>query len=273
MLTTGSVFANEFRIVRPLAEGGMGAVFVVEQLSTGKERALKVMRPGMVNDATMRARFAREARVGAQIESDHVVEVVSAGVDEATNVPWLAMELLRGEHLGDALTRKGHFSLAMVKELFRQLGHALASAHRKGIVHRDLKPENIFLSHSRRHDESSVVKILDFGIARMMQESRATGATLGGLGTPLWMAPEQTHGGNITPATDVWALGLIAFNLLTGRSYWRSAQGDAALPVILTELWRIGIPTGHPRRRRSARGYRALSPRSSTLRGSFQALP
>src|SRR3954462_4795089 len=106
-LAADAIFATDYKVVRPLSEGGMGAVYVVEQLSTGKQRALKLMHPRFVADPRSRARFVQEARVAAKIESDHVVEVVSAGVDDATDVPWLAMELLRGETLADAMGRRG----------------------------------------------------------------------------------------------------------------------------------------------------------------------
>jgi serine/threonine protein kinase len=236
-LAPGSVFAGDFEVVRLLADGGMGSVYVVEQRSTGKRRALKVMHPRMLHDPTLRERFTQEARLGAKIASDHVVEVVGAGVDAETGIPWMAMELLQGRDLSVALAERGAFSLAEAKDILRQVGHALSRAHRLGIVHRDLKPENLFLADTRHEGVGAMVKILDFGIAKVMQETRATGATIGGLGTPLWMAPEQTHGGKITPATDVWALGLIGFALLAGRSYWRCAADDVPLTVVLTEMF------------------------------------
>ncbi|MBK6532315.1 MAG: protein kinase [Deltaproteobacteria bacterium] len=236
-LAPGSVFAGDFEVIRLLADGGMGSVYVVEQRSTGKRRALKVMHPRMLHDPTLRERFTQEARLGAKIASDHVVEVVGAGVDAETGIPWMAMELLQGRDLSAALAERGAFSLLEAKGILRQVGHALSRAHRQGIVHRDLKPENLFLADTKHEGAGAMVKILDFGIAKVMQETRATGATIGGLGTPLWMAPEQTHGGKITPATDVWALGLIGFALLAGRSYWRCGADDVPLTVVLTEMF------------------------------------
>src|SRR5579884_198667 len=144
-LPPGAVFARDFRIVRPLAEGGMGAVYVAEQVSTGKVRALKVMHPQLAADARSRERFTQEARVGARIASDHVVEILGAGVDEATGTPWLAMELLEGEDLATLMKRRGSFSPAEVWALLDQLGQALTAAHAAGVVHRDLKPENLFI--------------------------------------------------------------------------------------------------------------------------------
>ena len=145
-LTPGMVFARDFRVVRHLSAGGMGAVYVVEQISTQRPRALKIMLPELVREPKARERFMQEATVSARIRSDHIVEVVGAGVDDETGTPWMAMELLEGEELADTMRRRGTLPPVEVMEVFRQLCHALAAAHRKGIVHRDLKPENVLLS-------------------------------------------------------------------------------------------------------------------------------
>ncbi|WP_437775428.1 protein kinase domain-containing protein [Sorangium sp. So ce1097] len=228
---------GEFRIVRPLSAGGMGAVYVAEQASTGKLRALKLMHPQLCADVRLRERFEQEARVGALVESDHVVQVIGAGVDQASGVPWIAMELLDGEDLSVRLRRCGLLSPQDTYEIFRQLCHALGAAHRAGVVHRDMKPQNIFLAKRSSATAPWSVKVLDFGIARVAAEAN-TMATAS-LGTPLWMAPEQTEArGQIAPATDVWALGLIAFVMLTGRMYWRAANDPmgTAMPVLLREI-------------------------------------
>jgi formylglycine-generating enzyme required for sulfatase activity/tRNA A-37 threonylcarbamoyl transferase component Bud32 len=232
-LEVGSLFGKDFRIVRPLRAGGMGAVYVVEQISTGKQRALKVMAPALAADPATRERFVLEARAGSRIESDHVVEVVTAGIDEGTGAPFLVMELLRGEELADAAARLGPMPLGDVAEVLSQIGHALEQAHTQGIVHRDLKPENVFLATSRRRDVAFTAKILDFGIAKLVEDSLQKTGTQP-LGTPLFMAPEQTERrGPIRPATDVWALGLIAFKLLAGRDYWKA---DGSLAMLLREI-------------------------------------
>ncbi len=225
-LTVGSVFGGDFRVVRRLSEGGMGAVWIAEQLSTGKERALKVMHAELVIDAKLRERFVQEAKVGAKIESDHIVEVVAAGVDAQTGMPWLAMELLKGEPLAERWAR-GPIDRATLGEVFGQLGHALGAAHDAGIVHRDLKPDNIFLATPRRSGVPFMLKVLDFGIAKLVLESHTKQTQ--SIGTPMWMAPEQSEIGKaIRPATDVWALGLIAYALLTGRSYWHAVNTEGA---------------------------------------------
>ncbi|HRH00979.1 MAG TPA: serine/threonine-protein kinase, partial [Polyangiaceae bacterium] len=223
-LAEGTLFAAEFRVVRRLASGGMGAVYLAEQLSTGRQRALKLMHFGMASSPELREKFTLEARVGARIASEHVVEVVGAGVDAATGTPWLAMELLVGDDLAATVRRHGPFTLAESAAILGQVCHALGAAHAAGIVHRDLKPENVFLAHSKRAQEAHTVKVLDFGIAKLLEEARAN---TGAIGSPLWMAPEQTErSADISPATDVWALGLLAFHMLTGRPFWLSARGD-----------------------------------------------
>ncbi|MBM4363132.1 MAG: serine/threonine protein kinase, partial [Deltaproteobacteria bacterium] len=235
-LTPGTLFAGDFEIVRLLAEGGMGSVYVALQRSTGKERALKILQSSLAADARVRERFEREARAGSQVDSEHVVEVVGAGIDAATGTPWLAMELLRGEDLGTHIERRGPLPLPDALEVLRQLCHGLSAAHATGLVHRDLKPENVYLAASRHVGVPFTVKLLDFGIAKVVRETRHD--VTDAVGTPTWMAPEQTEAGRpISPATDVWALGLIAYALLTARPYWRAANSpDSSAMAILREV-------------------------------------
>ena len=242
-LTPGTLFARDFRIVAPLGHGGMGTVYVAEQLSTGKRRALKLMHPTLVTEAEHRERFVREARVGSRIASEHVVEVQAAGVDEATGLPYIAMELLEGETLQAYVKRREFLPPAEAHLVFSQLCHAMMAAHAAGIVHRDLKPENVFLSLSRRAGGPPfVVKVLDFGIAKLAAEAGTRGTT-GAMGSPLWMAPEQTERGAITAAADVWALGLIAYFALTGTVFWRAARDpQTTVAQVLREIVLEPIP-------------------------------
>jgi len=239
------VFGRDFQVIRALKSGGMGAVYIAMQLSTGKQRALKVMNPELAQDQATRDRFVLEARAASQIDSDHVVEVVTAGVDEESGAPYLVMELLRGEELHDAQERLGPLPVGDVAEVLSQVGHALERAHAMGIVHRDLKPQNIFLAASRRKDALFTAKILDFGIAKMVADNQKTSTQP--LGSPLFMSPEQTdRKGRISPATDVWSLGLITFRLLTGQDFWREAQ---SLPMLLREIVMDPIPFASERAR------------------------
>jgi serine/threonine protein kinase len=226
-LATGQIVAGDYRVEKPLSAGGMGAVYIVTQINTNRRRALKVMHPELAAHPKFRERFRQEAQVGASIHSDHVVEVVDAGVDTGTNMPYLAMELLDGADLADTVAQYGPLGRDQIATLYDQLCHALAAAHHVGVVHRDLKPENLFLARARRADLSFTLKILDFGIAKMVAEARTGRTATQSIGSPMWMAPEQTVAGStITPQTDIWPLGLIAFFLLTGRPFWRSANTE-----------------------------------------------
>ncbi len=220
-LAPGSTFARDFRVGRLLAEGATGAVYLVAQLSTGQRRALKVLPPQLVASAQHRERFLREARVGAQIGSGHVVEVSAAGVDDATGIPWLAMEMLDGDDLAKLVERWGALPPSQVRDIFDQLADALGRAHAAGIVHGALAPAKLFVAAARPEAMPFTVKVLDFGLAAVVAaHDTATTRT-----APLWTAPEQAlQGAALRPATDVWPLGLIAFHCLTGRPYWRAAN-------------------------------------------------
>ena len=236
----GTVVGNDYMVVRPLNRGSMGALYVAEQLSTASLRALKILRREYVSNPTLYKRFEREAQVAARIPSEHVAQTIAAGVDRKLDVPWIAMELLEGQTLRDHVDELGPMPKEQVKDHLEQLCHALAAAHKLGIVHRDLKPANVFLSEAKRVGAQRVVKVLDFGIARILAES----VTLQGapLGTASWMAPEQTTGDPSTTATDVWALGLLAFYMLTGRSFWRASQKPDNDVAVMREILHDPIP-------------------------------
>jgi len=247
-LTPGTVIGGEYEVVRELARGGMGALYVARHRGSDQLRALKTMHARYVTDPMMRARFAREARVSAQVASDHAVEVFGAGVDDTLNIPWMAMELLDGEDLSRLVERRGPMSPAETAAVMAQLGHCLGAAHRAGIVHRDLKPANVFLAVSRRQGDAFTVKVLDFGIAKFL--NLATGnATTSSIGSPLWMAPGQTNPETpISPATDVWALALLAFFLLTGRVFWMTpTYANANVAALLGELLMLPLPSASAR--------------------------
>ncbi len=225
MLTPGSLFAGRYRIERAIAKGGMGAVYEVVHLETDRVRALKVMHDGALESPELRQRFRREARVTSKIESEFIVEVFDAGIDDESGVPFLVMEMLRGEDLGQRLKRAGRFSAADTVTYLSQTARALDKTHAAAIVHRDLKPANLFLT--TREDGSPRVKILDFGIAKLVAEGETQGGT-SSLGTPLYMAPEQFRGsGKVSAQADVYALGLIAYSFLVGRPYWEEERRQA----------------------------------------------
>jgi eukaryotic-like serine/threonine-protein kinase len=155
-LGDGTVFAGRYRLVRCLAAGGMGAVYEAEHLETGRRRALKVMHPHLFASDEMRERFKREARIASQVESEYIVDVSDAGVDESTKTPFMVMELLRGEELGDLLKRVGRLPPGDVVTYLSQAALALDRTPASSIIHRDLKPANLFLTH--REDGSPRIK-------------------------------------------------------------------------------------------------------------------
>ncbi|HQY60415.1 MAG TPA: thioredoxin domain-containing protein [Polyangiaceae bacterium] len=233
-LEAGSLFAGELTVVRPLVSGrvdggvssGDGSTYLVEHRSTGSQRALKLLDPELVGQdaaAGARERFEQAAHAGARVESDHVVQVVDAGVDAATGAPWLTMELLRGEDLATRMTR-GPESFTAAREIVTQLCHALAAAHETGIVHRDLRPENVFLAAPRREGIPFTVKVLGFGLATF---AAGSGSRPSAPGATLWVAPEEDATAALTPAADLWSLGLLAYFVLTGRPFWRGRPTDA----------------------------------------------
>lgn len=217
-MESGSIFAGRYRVLRRIATGGMGAVYEVSHLTTDRHFALKVMLPEFAEEPGLRERFQHEARVTARVQSEHIVETLDAGLDAATGTLYLVMELLRGEDLGDRVKKLGRLSPTEVVTYLRQAASALDKTHDALIVHRDLKPENLFLTW--REDGTPRLKVLDFGIAKILAESTTAKRRSAVLGTPLYMAPEQFGGVVPSPRTDVYALGLIAYTLLVGASYW-----------------------------------------------------
>jgi len=236
--------------VAPIARGGFGAVYVAEQLTTERRVALKVLtRYAEVSVE----RLLAEARVTSRIISDHIVQVIDAGVDTDTGDVFVVMELLRGLTLDDRLMERGALSIQETAEILRQVAAGLDKAHgqvdRAGhatpIVHRDLKPSNIFLS--ARDDGHPWVKILDFGAAKVLsQTTKASGLIRG---TPQFMASEQAMGEPSSPATDIWALGLIAFNLLSGHSYWLTVKRDGTEAQMFAEILTLPLVPASQRAR------------------------
>jgi len=232
-----AVIAGRYHPVRLIAKGGMGAVYEVEHARTGERLALKVLLSGVGASAEDLERFKREARASARIKSEHVVRVIDADVaPELDGAPFLVMELLDGLDLERKVVA-ARPDAATVVDWMRQVATAIDKAHRLGIVHRDLKPENLFLTTIE--DRPPIIKVLDFGISKPTDEG--TGATGSGqiVGTPRYMAPEQaSSGARVTPATDRFALGLVAYRLLAGESYFR---GDPinVLAQLLHEPMRV----------------------------------
>ncbi len=216
--------ADRYGIERVIGSGGMGIVYEVTHLVTGHRHALKTIQAGLGGDASWVTQILDESKVTAGIDSEHIVRVTDGGIDGETGLPFLVMELLDGASVAAELVRRGRLPAAEVVDLMRQASLALGKTHAAGVVHRDLKPENLFLARS---DEGPVcLKILDFGIAKTI-ETGADARTTRNLGTPVYMSPEQFRGdGDIDHHADIYALGHVAFALLTGHPYWeQEARG------------------------------------------------
>ncbi|MBM4361860.1 MAG: serine/threonine protein kinase, partial [Deltaproteobacteria bacterium] len=243
-LQPGDLFAGRYRIVRELASGGMGAVFEVVHQVTERRCALKVMLAHTLEREQLRRRFMLEMKLAAQIGSEYVVDVLDAGVDEGTHAPYLVMELLEGEDLGQKLLREGALAPAEAVFYLWHVSLALDRTHQAGIVHRDLKASNLFLT--RREDGSPVVKVLDFGVAKVVTMDRSGEQRTQTVGTPIYMAPEQFRGdGRVSPATDIFALGMLSFTLLVGAHYWSEEHQQCENPFAFATLAMHG-PTEAP---------------------------
>ncbi len=233
----GAVIAGKYCLERPLARGGMGTVWVARHLQLDMLVAVKFMEgqggPGGQAGAPLddgRSRFEREARAAAQIQSQHVVQIHDYGVHEGT--PYMAMELLTGEDLGARLHRLRRLSIPALAAILTQLCKALRKAHEAGIVHRDLKPANVFLAHD---DDGDLVKVLDFGVAKVMGLGEAGDMTQTGVvvGSVHYMSPEQARGTRaIDQRSDLWSVGVIAYRALTGHLPFAGSQvGDVIVKI------------------------------------------
>jgi serine/threonine-protein kinase len=214
--------SRRYRIVRRLGQGGMGAVFLAEQITVGNRPvALKVLNRKLLDDPDFLLRFQNEAGSTGRIRHTNVVTIFeSAQADDGT--PYIAMEFLEGESLRQALKRRGALPLPEVGEILQQTARGLNAAHKLGIIHRDLKPDNIFLA---RGDEGElIVKVVDFGIAKLRESSTHTQTGMV-LGTPAYMSYEQASGmrsEELDARSDIYSLGVVVYEMLTGRAPFHS---------------------------------------------------
>ncbi|MCA9620385.1 MAG: protein kinase, partial [Myxococcales bacterium] len=227
-----NLVAGRFRLEHEMARGGMGAVWVARDEKLGRLVAVKIMARELASRPEARQRFELEALAAAKLRSNHVVEVYDYGIQDG--VPYIVMELLEGENLGQRLRRDKRLGLAETGELMGQICTGLKAAHAAGLVHRDLKPTNVFLT---QRDGAEVVKILDFGVVKAVDIEGMTAeeATVSGmlLGTPQYMSPEQARATReLDQRSDLWSLGVILFRLLTGVSPFKGESvGDIVLKI------------------------------------------
>jgi eukaryotic-like serine/threonine-protein kinase len=227
---TGSIIADRYCLLRKLGAGGMGSVWLAHDQSLDSSCAVKLVDPEKAADEEVRIRFEREAKAAAQIRGANVVDIFDHGVWDGT--PFIVMEYLEGEDLGARLDRAGALDPEQTYQIVSQVARALVRAHAAGIVHRDLKPENIFLVPG---DDQEVAKVLDFGIAKHEQYSLAGKTTKTGsfMGTPYYMSPEQARGRAIDWRSDLWALGVIAYQCLNGRPPFESEALGELMGMII----------------------------------------
>jgi serine/threonine protein kinase len=228
----GIVIAARYRLVRQLGVGGMGTVWLAHDLLLDSSCALKLIDDDKARSEEVRVRFAREAKVAAQLRGSHVVDVFEHS--EWEGIPFIAMEFLDGEDLGTRLDRLGRLDPENTYRFVAHVARALSRAHSLGIVHRDLKPENVFLIPS---EDGEIAKVLDFGIAKHDAYSLRDKATKTGsfLGTPFYVSPEQARGKDTDHRSDLWSLGVIAFQCLTGAPPFESEALGELMGLILYE--------------------------------------
>jgi eukaryotic-like serine/threonine-protein kinase len=207
------MISKKIRLVRQLGSGGMGTVWMADDLALDTQLAVKFMSPAHARVPALVKRFEREGKLAARMRSPHVVDVFDyAATDDG--IPYIVMELLSGENLDTRITREGALGLELTLRILLQVSRALGRAHGMGIIHRDIKPDNIFLVGS---GSDVFVKILDFGIAK--QEDELPGLTTSGstIGTPCYMSPEQLlDPKSVDERSDLWSLGVVIYHCLTG---------------------------------------------------------
>ncbi|MET1232754.1 MAG: protein kinase, partial [Candidatus Limnocylindrales bacterium] len=218
------MLGDRYRLTEALGEGGMATIYLGHDLKLQRDVAIKILRPEYGRDEAFVARFRQEAHSAASLSHPNVVQVYDYGTDEAG--PFIVMEYVDGQDLGEILKDRGFVPSGAAARIAMQVADGLAAAHAMGIVHRDVKPSNVLVSVAGQ------VKVADFGIARALSEAQLTlpGQTLGSV---RYLSPEQARGENVTAATDIYALGLVLSEMLTGRPVW---SGDTAGAVAMARL-------------------------------------
>ena len=235
----GQVVDGKYLIKNLLGQGGMGSVYEAEHTTTGRRCAVKVIiNEQFVQDPKVVGRFQREARAAGAVDTQYIAQVLDAGIDRDTGLPFLAMEFLDGEDLMHLIKRVGPLPPDTALRIVAQACLGLQKAHAQGVVHRDIKPHNLFLT--KRDAGEVIVKILDFGIAKVkMDQSNTTdGADLTRtgnlLGSPLYVSPEQARGQReIDHRTDIWSLGAVLYQMLAGRTPYQHATALGELILLI----------------------------------------
>jgi serine/threonine-protein kinase len=231
---TGAILADRYRVGRLIGEGGMGYVYEAVHLAIEKRFAIKVLAEEMCSHPSHVERFLREARTTSKLDHENIVDISDCG-PTGTGSVFFVMEYLDGEDLGTLIDREAPLSWERARHLILQLCDALTSAHAQGVVHRDIKPQNCFRTTRRR--DPDFLKVLDFGIAKLLGEEHASGRKLTRtgqiFGTPEYMSPEQIRGMPADPRMDVYAAGVIMYELLVGKTPF---VGEAPLEVLAKHI-------------------------------------
>jgi serine/threonine-protein kinase len=228
----GELVDGRYRVLRLLGVGGIGLVYLCRQEILEKPVALKVLRPEYVLHEDLNARFINEARAASAIKSPRIVDTLDVGT-LPNGAPYFVMEYVDGETLASLLDREGHVEANMALDIARQLAEGLEAAHAAGVVHRDLKPENVFLA---RTPDGTFAKIFDFGIAKVARARKRLTYAGAVFGTPHYMSPEQARGEEVDARSDLYALGVMLFEMVTGRVPF---DGDDPLAVMSQHVDRV----------------------------------
>ena len=229
-LTAGAILGGRYEIIETLGQGGMGAVYKARDREVDRVVALKVIRPELANQPQILARFKRELILSRQVTHKNVVRIFDLG--EADNIKFITMEFVDGRDLHSLLRANTPLSLEQKVKIVIQVCRALEAAHAEGVVHRDLKPQNIMLENTGR------VVVMDFGIAHSMEESGGTSTGML-LGTPAYVSPEQAKGEKIDTRSDIYTLGIVFYELLTGKVPFES---ETVVGLLLKRIQERPVP-------------------------------
>lgn len=239
----GNLIKGRYQVLSKLGEGGMGTVYLAEQVSVGRKVAIKFLLGNYASDDAFIGRFRREARLAASLNHRNIVIVYD--FDQANDgTLFIVMEHLSGQKLSDVIRRDGSLDFSRATRLGLQIAEGLDAAHHAGVIHRDIKPDNIMVAGAGASEQ---IKLMDFGIARLRDTGNASQITRAGLivGTPAYMAPEQIEGSEVSDKTDIYALGVVLYEMLSGNVPFKAATPGA---VLIKQIQEMPLPLRKLRR-------------------------